>query len=62
MSLNGTAHHHSEAIVDRLVAAGLVQEADRDDHAAVEKALDGLLNRFTALPPGPPLANMFITR
>jgi hypothetical protein len=37
--LNGSTHHYSEAIVDRLVAAGLIKDADRGDHAAVEAAL-----------------------
>jgi hypothetical protein len=58
---NGSAHHHSEAIVDRLVAAGFMQEADREDSEAVGKALDNLLARFKWPPAGRPLHNLFVT-
>jgi hypothetical protein len=61
MHTNGSSHHHSEAILDRLVAAGLIQDADRGDHVAVDAALKALLDRFVAVPPGRPISNFFCT-
>jgi hypothetical protein len=53
---NGTAHqHHSDPVVDRLVAAGFMQDADRDNHGVVDAALEALLDRFTAIQPGGPI-------
>lgn len=57
---NGTIHHNG-AVVDKLVAAGLVQDVDRGNHAAVGRALDNLLNKFAAVPPGRPNTSFFIS-
>jgi hypothetical protein len=59
---NGSTHHRiGEATVDRLVAAGFMQEADREDGEAVGKALDNLLAKFKTPPAGRPLHNLFVT-
>lgn len=60
MRSNGS-HHHSEAIVDRLVGAGLIQDADRGDSKAVDAALGKLLDSFAAAQPNPPLPGFFVT-
>jgi hypothetical protein len=59
---NGKAHNqHSEDIVGRLVAAGLPQEADRDNREAIDVAISGLLARVETVPPGRPIPNCYIT-
>jgi hypothetical protein len=59
---NGKAHHHhSDAIVGKLVAAGLLQDADRDNHEVVDAALNSLLDKVMTVPPGHPIPNVFIT-
>jgi hypothetical protein len=58
---NGSTHHHSDAVIDKLVAAGLIQDADRADPAAVETALRSILDKFAAPSPGRPLLNVLIT-
>jgi hypothetical protein len=58
---NGAHHHYSDAIVDKLAALGLIQDADRGNHAAIEKALDGLLTKFASVPSGRPQHTFFTT-
>jgi hypothetical protein len=55
MLRNGAAHSHCEAIADRLVGLGLLQDADRGDQAVVDTALEALLDRFAAVPAGAPI-------
>jgi hypothetical protein len=66
MQTNGNgALHYNDPVVDKLVAAGLLQEADRDDPMAVEvakeRALEALLDKFMSVPGGHPISNFFIT-
>jgi hypothetical protein len=62
MLSNGNAtHRHSEAIVDRLCAVGLLQDADRDNHDVVNAALNALIDKVATVPPGRPIPNIFIT-
>jgi hypothetical protein len=59
--LNGKSTNHSDDVVSRLVAAGLLPDADRDDHEAVDAALRRLLDRVMTVPPGRPIPNCYIT-
>jgi hypothetical protein len=62
MLSNGSAtHRHSEAIVDKLCAAGLLQDADRDNQEAVDTALNALIDKVASVPPGRPIPNVYIT-
>jgi hypothetical protein len=59
---NGEASHRiSGGIVRRLVAAGLLAEADRGDLVAVNAAFEKLMAAFIAVPQGRPLHGGFVT-
>jgi hypothetical protein len=59
---NGKTHHqYSDAVVDKLCAAGLLNDADRDDQKAVDAAIVAVLNKFTAVPPNHPVNTCYVT-
>jgi hypothetical protein len=55
---SGSVHHHSESLVDKLIGRGLLAETDRDDHHAVDAALDKLL---VEVPTGAPMIDFYAT-
>jgi hypothetical protein len=63
MLLDGATPQHriSDDIVACLIATGLLAEPDSSSPVAVEAALDALLTKFTAVPPGRPLHSSFVT-
>jgi hypothetical protein len=54
-------HHHSEAVVNKLCAAGLLQDGGRGNPEVIDAALNALLDKVMAVPAGHPVPNIFIS-
>jgi hypothetical protein len=57
---NGSTHHH-EPIVEKLLALGLVEADQCNDQAAIDGALNRLIDKVAAVQPGRPISNFFIS-